>query len=131
MENQVLDCILRAQAWTAIPGVKISRHTADLGDTGANEVVDGSYACQTATFNATSGGVANMASPVSFTNMPACSVSHVGIWSTDATPRFLFGGALSGGTQSLNAGPQQPVRFGGLTRGSTRRSVGVGTSDRG
>lgn len=96
LANRVLEAVLRATPWTAIPGVRLSLHSADPGAAGANEVSGAGYTRQTPTYAAASGGSAAMSSPTSFTNMPAVTVTHVGVWSSDAAPVFLFSGALGG-----------------------------------
>lgn len=103
--NDILNTVLRQVAWTATGTIKIALYTADPGTTGtSNEVSGGSYARQTATFNAASSASCAMASAVSFTSMPAATVSHIGVWSDETTDRFLFGGALTGGSQAVTAG---------------------------
>lgn len=104
MESRVLNSILRAQAWTAVPGVTISLHTADPGETGANEVTGGSYARQAATFDAsTDGSPCTLSDAVEFEGMPACTVTHAGLWTTDAVPVYIGGGPLDA-PKTLGAG---------------------------
>ena len=60
----------------------VSLHTADPGDTGANEVVGGTYARQTMAFNAASGGNID-SSNVPLFNIPAgVTITHYCHWST-------------------------------------------------
>lgn len=94
LANRILDSVLRGIAWVTVPGVRLSLHTADPGLTGTNEVVGGGYARQTPVYGAAAASQSALSSAVSFTNMPAGLVSHVGIWSSDGTPVFLFGGIL-------------------------------------
>lgn len=106
-ETRILNSVLRAVAWTAVPGVTASLHTADPGDTGASEVTGGSYARQAITFAAPAvSGTANQctsSAAVNFTSMPAVTITHYGLWTTDVTPVFIGGGPLNA-SKTLNAG---------------------------
>lgn len=65
-----------------INGTSMSLHTADPGNTGANEVSGGSpaYARKTIAWNAASGG-SKARTSVSLTfDVPACTITHFGIW---------------------------------------------------
>lgn len=101
-ENKVLDHALVNTAWTQPTSLQLSLHTADPGEDGSSsEVTGGSYARQTITFGAASGGVSSMSNSPSFTNMPSCTVSHVAIW--DNLSNCLFKGALSA-SKTVNSG---------------------------
>ena len=80
-ENAVLDEIFRSGTGTfptADPFVSL--HTADPADTGANEVVGGSYIRQQAVFSNAASGTTDNDSNIDFPNMPACTVVGWGIW---------------------------------------------------
>lgn len=96
LANRILESVLRGTAWTVVPGIRLSLHNGDPGLTGVNEIVGGGYARQTPVYSAAASGQSTLSSPVSFTNMPAGPVTHVGIWSSDASPIFLFSGLLGG-----------------------------------
>lgn len=90
--------------------IKISLHTGDPQTTGSSEVTGGSYARQTAAYASASGGQNALTATLNFTSMPACTVSHIGIWDSAGTPKFRLGSALaasktlaSGDTLSLTA----------------------------
>lgn len=83
--------------------IKISLHTGDPGATGANEATGGSYARQTAGYAAASGGACALAGTVSFTSMPASTITHIGLWDSAGTPLFLQGAALAA-SKILNSG---------------------------
>ena len=89
-------------------GVHVSLHTADPSTTGANEVTGGSYARQAASFGAASGGAGSNDAQVEFTLMPSCTITYVGLWDAEATPNFLWGGALAA-SKVVNSG--DTVRF--------------------
>ncbi len=69
-----------------------SLHTADPGNTGANEVVGGSYARVAVTVSAAN---AELSGSIDITNAPSfnvpagTTVSYVGFWSGEGTPKFL------------------------------------------
>lgn len=82
--------------------VWVSLHTADPGDTGANEVSGGSYARIAVTFNAAAAGSMDSSStPV--INVPAgTTITHLGLWDAETVGNWLgssditdevFGGA--------------------------------------
>jgi len=72
-KNAMLDAVLQGS-------ITISLHTADPGATGANELTGGGYARQSATFSLASGGSASNSGTVTWTNLPACTITHMGIW---------------------------------------------------
>lgn len=83
----------------------VSLHTADPGLTGTSEVVGGSYARQTVTWDAPTNGVTqNGGAAVTFTNMPSATITHAGIWDSATAGNFIYGDALTNGNQVVNAG---------------------------
>ena len=114
LENKVLDYVLRDQADWAPAAVYLSLHTANPDEDGSGaEVSGGSYARQAITFNAAhaTAGTIDNSSVEEFTNMPACTVSHIGIWDHVSSGNLLFFGAVTaskavgaGDTISLSAG---------------------------
>ena len=114
LENKVLDYVLRDQADWAPAAVYLSLHTADPTDAGTGaECSGGSYARQAITFNAAhaTAGTIDNSSVEEFTNMPACTVSHIGVWDAASSGNLLFFGAVTaskavgaGDTISLSAG---------------------------
>ena len=106
IENAILDLVLSATAYAHGAANRFSLHTGDPGETGANEVVGGSYARVAGTWAAASAGAASPAAPVDFPGMPAVTVTHFGVWT--AAGVFVGGGAttnralLAGDTYRLN-----------------------------
>lgn len=87
------------------PTPRISLHTADPGLTGLNEVAGGSYARQKPSFAAAMpNGTKALSADVLFTGMPACSVTHVGIWDAANGGNFLQSGKLATAPNAVNAG---------------------------
>jgi hypothetical protein len=102
--NDLANYVCRGTAPTTLTApIKISLHTADPGATGANEVTGGSYARLSAGYNAASGGVCALAATLSFNGMPAVTVTHIGLWDSTGTPKFLQGAALAA-SKTLGAG---------------------------
>ena len=114
LENKVLDYVLREQADWAPTAVYLALHTADPTDAGSGaECSGGSYARQAITFNAAhaTAGTIDNSSAEEFTNMPACTVTHIGIWDASSSGNLLYHGIVSsskavadGDTISLAAG---------------------------
>jgi hypothetical protein len=102
--NDLANYICRGTAPTTLTTpIKISLHTADPGATGASEATGGSYARQTAGYSTASGGACALAGTVSFTAMPASTITHIGLWDSTGTPKFLQGAALAA-SKTLNSG---------------------------
>lgn len=75
--NAVLDA--RFKNWPG--GTWISLHTADPGDTGANEVVGGSYARQPIAWSTATGRSTSNSATVTWTGLPAIpSMAYCCIW---------------------------------------------------
>ena len=75
----------------------ISLHTGDPGNNGANEVTGGSYARQdlsTLMAAAASRAITND-TIIQFTDMPAATVTHWGIWTAVTAGTFEWGAALT------------------------------------
>ena len=116
LENKILDHILGGGDYTRPATVYISLHTADPGETGANETTGTSYARKDVTNNATNfpaaaaGAKAN-GTAINFATPGAGgwgTVTHFGIWDAVSAGNFMFGGAL-GTAKTINAG--DPVSF--------------------
>lgn len=96
LKNTILDLYLSG----ATP--YISLHTADPVGTGANEVTGGSYVRKPATMGAAAAGATDNTVAIEYTDMPACTVTHCGIWSALAGT-WQQGGALTA-SKTVNAG---------------------------
>lgn len=96
LANDIENLVCRGTAPTVLTApIKMSLHTADPGITGASEATGGTYARQTAGYNAASGGVCALAASVSFTGLAAGTYTHFGLWDSSGTPKFLQGAALA------------------------------------
>lgn len=101
-ELKLLDHLLGTTAYT-MPTAYLSLHTGDPGETGANEAAGGSYIRKVAVFAAASGGSAANSGTISFTGMPAATITHIGLWDAVSSGNFLGGGALTG-SQAFSSG---------------------------
>lgn len=83
----------------------VSLHDSDPGETGAGEITAGgfSYARQLGTFASPGSGETHNQSSISWTNLPAKTITHVGIWDAVSSGNFLWGGALNT-SKTTNAG---------------------------
>ena len=93
LETKILDYVLRDTADWAPTTVYLALHTANPDEDGSGaEVSGGSYARQACAFDAThaTGGNTANTSAESFTGMPACTVSHIGIWDHASAGNLLF-----------------------------------------
>lgn len=114
LEENIINHMLRNAAFTPVATIYTSLHTADPGETGASEVTGGSYARQTVTLSAASGGGATSSTnQLDFTNMPAVTVTHVGIWDALTAGNFYWGGALTT-SKTLNGGDTFRIATGDL-----------------
>ncbi len=111
--HKIIDKILRNTDFTQPTTVYVSLHTADPGETGANEVTGGSYARQAVTFSAPASKATSNSAAIEFTNMPACTVTHVGLWDAASGGNFWWGGALTQ-SKTINVGDTFKINAGDL-----------------
>jgi len=95
-ENQVLDEIFNAGAGT-FPSADpyISLHTADPGETGANEATGGSYARQQTAFGAAASGTLSNSGNIDFASMPAATIVGWGVWDAVSAGNCFWTGWFS------------------------------------
>jgi hypothetical protein len=111
LANKIRDHVLRNTAYTSPTTVYLAAYTTPTTEAGGGtEVVGGSYARLAITFNAGSAGLAEQASNLSFTGMPACTVSHIAILDDPTAGNMLLHSALpakvvvtAGGTLAWSA----------------------------
>jgi hypothetical protein len=112
LERKILDHITKNAVFTQPTGLYVSLHTADPTDAsaGGNELVDGptyKYARKAATFGAATTSQAGVTSAVStneieWLNLPAGTVTYIGIWDAAAAGSLLYRGQLSSSKQFTN-----------------------------
>lgn len=110
LEDKIIDHLLRNQAFSPPATLYASLHTADPGETGANEVTGGSYARQTITLSAASSGTTSNSGAISFTGMPACTVTHAALWDASTAGNCLWTGTAT--NKTLGAGDTYQVAAG-------------------
>ena len=109
--QKILNKILRAIDFVHPIGLLVSLHTAALGETGANELVGGDYTRKAVTYSAPVGKETFNPAVVEWDNMPACTVTHVGLWDQDGI--FWWGGPLVVGV-AIGAGDSFKLPIGSL-----------------
>ena len=122
LEEQVLDYVLRGTAFTSVPdgSVYVSLHTADPLDAGSGaEVAAGgyTYARQLCAFNAAgtnAAGVTENTAIETWTNLPACTVTHIGIWNHLSAGDLLFHTAVDSSKTVAN-GDTISIAVGAIT----------------
>lgn len=91
-ENALLDALVGTAGYTAGTPIKLALVTANGTDSAAGtEVVGGSYARQTITFNAGSAGTIDNDAIVSFASMPAATTVGIELWNSAGTNRLAYG----------------------------------------
>ena len=111
--NKILDKILKNTDFTHPAGIVVSLHDDDPGQTGDNEIGGGDYERKSVTFTVASGKVAENTNALEWEGMPACTVTHVGLWDTAAEPNFWWSGALIA-SKTLDAGDTFRIKAGDL-----------------
>lgn len=112
-ELLILDAVFNNVS-LALATPHVSLHTADPGETGANEVAGGTYVRQAAGWDPAGSGAVVLDGALDFTLMPAVTVTHVGIWSASTAGTFVWGGALSA-SKVVNAGDTFHFNDGAIT----------------
>lgn len=117
--QRLLDASLSTASYTApTTGMAVALVTATGSSTAAGtEVTGGSYARQNVTFGSASAATPSVASnsgAVTFTGMPACTVTGVDIFDRNGTPRRAYFGNLSA-SKTVGAGDTLSFAIGALT----------------
>lgn len=114
LENELIDHLFRARSFTAPAAIWISLHTADPGETGANEMPStngyarvqynpsgtnwkGTGGETTAVDSAGTGGQTKNAVAINFAQVNTgdwSQATHFGLWSLQTGGNFFIGGAL-------------------------------------
>lgn len=113
LENELLDAVFNSGAFSVTGDPYVSLHDGDPGETGANEITGGSYARQQAAFGAAASGAVANSADIEFTDMPALTVTHVGVWDAATVGNFLWGGALTA-SKVVNGGDMFRIAAGDL-----------------
>lgn len=115
LENELLDHVFKNLAFTSPTTTYLALFTTDPTDAGSgNEVSGGSYARQTISWGTTSGGSLSSNADINFADMPAVTVTHVGIYDASTAGNLLWHGALSS-SKTVNSGDTFSITSGNLT----------------
>ncbi|GAA3878052.1 hypothetical protein GCM10022243_48430 [Saccharothrix violaceirubra] len=114
--NRLLDASLGVATYTAPTGsMKVALATsASSASAAGTEVSGGSYARQNVTFGSASAGSTSNTGAVTFTSMPAATVTHVDIYDSNGTPRRAWYGALTA-SKTTASGDTLSFAIGALT----------------
>lgn len=116
-ENRCLDFINGLTATAPTTPLKVALVTANGDDaTAGTEVTGGSYARQSLTVGAASGGATSNSADLVFTGMPAATVVGVEVWDTAGAPVRLWYGALTA-SRTVAAGDELRLPAGSLALG--------------
>lgn len=115
LQNSLLNATLRNVAYTSPGTVWLALYTSNptANDTGT-EVAGNGYARQTIAFNAPSAGSCTNSADVVISNMPAITITYIGL-RTAATGGTLLYYAALGAAKTTNLGDAYTVRAGDLT----------------
>lgn len=113
-ETRVLDWTVGNSTTAPTGPMKLALLTATGTDSSAGtEVVGGSYARQTITFDAAATGAMANSNTVTFSSMPACTVTGWAIYDSAGSPVRWWHGALDV-AKTLNSGDDFVVAIGDL-----------------
>lgn len=114
--NKVVDHVNGKTAFTEPTAPIMARLYTATGSASASgtEVTGGSYAAQSVTWGASSAGVASNTGAVTFTGMPACTVTAVELWDSAGTPVRVWWGPLTA-NKTLNSGDTFQFDIGSLS----------------
>jgi hypothetical protein len=123
LEDLSIDHLLRNQAHSPTANVYLALYTTATTDAGGGtEATGGSYAPQATTFSAAASGATSNSAAVSFTNMPAATVTHAAIVDADSGGNFLFHGPLTA-SKTTTAGQTLTFNIGEIDVGFTAGSA--------
>lgn len=112
LENKIIDHMLRNQAFSPPATVYLALFTTATDDTGGGtEVTGGSYARQAVTLAAASAGATSNTGALTFTNMPACTVTHGALYDAATVGNMLTHGAFAT-PKVLGAGDSMVIAIG-------------------
>ena len=114
LENKLLDHFLGTTAYTMPTPIYVALYTASPNDAGGGtEVTGGSYARQTATFDAAANDATQNDTDIDFVDMPNCVVVAIGLHDASTGGNLLVHGDLTA-NKSLDAGDTLRIATGDL-----------------
>lgn len=113
-EDRVQDWVVGNSTTAPTTPMKLALLTANGNETSAGtEVTGGSYARQTIAFGASSGGAQANSGEITFTGMPACTVTGWALYDSAGTPFRWRYGAFSA-SKTVNSGDDCVIAVGDL-----------------
>jgi hypothetical protein len=114
LENKLLDHFLGTTAYTMPSPVYVALFTVAPSDAGGGtEVTGGSYARQTATFDAAASGATSNSGNIDFTGMPAATTVAIALFDASTSGNMLVHGTLTTNKQT-DAGDTLRIATGDL-----------------
>jgi len=115
LENKLIDHFLGTTTYTKPAAVYVGLFTVAPDDTGGGtEVSGGSYARQSAAFNASSSGSTTNNANIDFTSMPSATTVAIGIFDASTSGNMLLHGTLTA-NKTTDAGDTLRIATGSLT----------------
>lgn len=119
LEDAVVDHFLGTASTSSPADVYVALFTSDPTDAGSGtEVTGGSYARQVAVFDAASGGSAANTDEIVFEDLPAATVTHLGVYDAATSGNLLWHGAANS-SQAVGAGNTLTIPAGSLVVSET------------
>lgn len=113
-ETRVLDWTLGNSTTAPSGAMKLALLTVTGSDSSAGtEVVGGSYARQTIVFTTAASGATSNTADITFTGMPACTVTGFAVYDSAGTPIRWWHGALTA-NKTVNSGDDCLVAAGDI-----------------
>lgn len=114
--SRLLDASLGTASYTAptTPMKLALSTTTGTNSSAGTEVTGGSYARQTIAFGAASNGSASNSGAITYTAMPACTVTGVEVFDNAGSPRRAWVGALTA-SKTLAAGDSLSFAISSIT----------------
>lgn len=115
IENELLDQLVGASAFSVTTPIKLALVTANGSDSAAGtEVTGGSYARQTIAWDAAASGQIANSAEINFTGMPTCTVVGIEVYDSAGTPKRLMYGSLAA-SKSVTSGDTIQFAAGSIT----------------
>ena len=114
LEDKLLDHFLGTTSYTMPSSIYVALYTVAPSDAGGGtEVTGGSYARQSASFDAASSGATQNSANIDFADMPACTVVAIGVHDASTGGNLLVHGTLTV-NKTLDAGDTLRIATGDL-----------------
>jgi hypothetical protein len=96
LENKIIEHVLRNVSYTSPATVYAALYTSDPGEANSGtELTGGSYAREAVTFGAASNGAVTNTGAVTFADLPAATVTHIGILDASTSGNLLYYGSVA------------------------------------